>query len=228
MSNKPLSYGVILYPGFQLTDVAGPIDVLNVLSSSIPGLSLSLIAETLSPVSTLPPKWPSKDMPPMTTSQQLVPTHTFATAPDLDVLIVPGGMGSFDPADFSKPNVDGLAPVLDFIKKTYPQLKYLLTVCTGSGITSVTGILDGKRATMFKKAWPVISKWREQVKWVSRARWTEDGNVWTSSGVSSGTDLMFAFAARMYGQDVATEVAEWMEYVIFKGEPEEDPFGIDV
>ncbi|KAH8807300.1 class I glutamine amidotransferase-like protein [Xylogone sp. PMI_703] len=225
---KPLKYGVIIYPGFQLIDVAGPVDILNVASSHVPGISLSLIAPTLDPISTKPTSKPPLGLPEFTTSQQLIPTHTFDNAPaDLDVLIVPGGVGSFDPQDVTKPNLNIVRPIASFVKERYPQLQFLLTVCTGSGIASQTGLLDGKKATMFKGAWPIITKWREAVNWVPRSRWTEDGNIWTSGGVSSGMDLMFAFIQRVYGEEVAGQVAAEMEFIRHE-DPSYDPYGIEV
>lgn len=219
---------MILCDGFQMIDVSGPLDVLNCLSSRIDGISLSLIAEDTSPKSTDPKEWPSNmGMSPYTTSQTLKPTHDFQTAPDLDVLIVPGGMGSFDPAKAGSPNPAVVDPIVSFVKSRYPRLKYLLTVCTGSGIVSHTGLLDGRQATLFKGAWDIIPQWRPEVRWQPRARWTVDGNIWTSSGVSSGIDLMFAFVKHVHGEEMAREISSWMEYKMHE-DPSNDPFGIDV
>jgi hypothetical protein len=54
LANQPKQSGVVLYPGFQLTDVRSPVDVINVVSSHIQGIQLSMIAESISPVSTSP------------------------------------------------------------------------------------------------------------------------------------------------------------------------------
>lgn len=75
-------------------------------------------------------------------------------------------------------------PAVEFIRKTYPKLKYLLTICTGAGVAAKAGVLDGKRATTNKAAWNETVKLGPKVKWVSPARWTIDGKIWTSSGVS--------------------------------------------
>jgi putative intracellular protease/amidase len=42
---------------------------------------------------------------------------------------------------------------LDFIKQRAPKVKYVLTVCTGSGLVAKTGLLDGKKATTNKQFW---------------------------------------------------------------------------
>ncbi|EXL64695.1 hypothetical protein FOPG_19050 [Fusarium oxysporum f. sp. conglutinans race 2 54008] len=190
---------------------------------------LSIISETKSPVSTFPKKWPENiGMPAFTTSETMQPTYDFETAPQLDVLIIPGGKGVFDPepANVGKPNPAVVDPIVKFIMAQYPKLKYLFTVCTGSGIASQSGLLDGKKATAFKGAWKVIPLWRPQVQWIPKARWVVDGNVWTSSGVCSGTDLMFGFVKQIHGEKIAKDIAVWMEYNRHD-DPDVDPFGVD-
>ncbi|CAA7263773.1 unnamed protein product [Cyclocybe aegerita] len=197
----PLKYGVVLYPGFQALDVFGPLDALNSLSLAYP-LQLYIIAETLNPVSTKPPD--HLNPAGSNFAQSIVPTHTFDSVPPIDVLIVPGGVGNRAPA-----NMDS---VLAYIAKIYPSLQYLITVCTGSGLAARAGVLDGKRATTNKRAWARTVDLRTQVTWIPHARWVVDGNIWTSSGVSAGIDIIFAFIGETYGREVAPMIADFLEY----------------
>jgi putative intracellular protease/amidase len=104
------------------------------------------------------------------------PTHTYANPPtDIDVLLIPGGAG----AQFLN-----VTTQVDFVRETYPKVKYLITICTGAGIAARAGVLDGKSATTNKKAWAQVTGVGEKVRWRSPARWVRDGNVWSSSGVS--------------------------------------------
>ncbi|KAG5641819.1 hypothetical protein DXG03_004161 [Asterophora parasitica] len=201
-SALPLSFGIIVFPGFQALDAFGPLDALNTLAGELSTLSLNLsvIAATMDPVST---KSPAPSSATANFGQSIVPTHTFETAPNLDVLIIPGGGGT------KHPEIIG---AIDFVAKVYPSLKYLITVCTGTRIAARAGILDGKRATTNKMNWDSVVSLRSQVKWVSHARWVVDGNIWTASGVSAGLDLTFAFIAKVYGQKAADDVANILEY----------------
>lgn len=52
-----------------------------------------------------------------------------------------------------------------------------------------------------------------KVNWVRQARWVQDGNAWTSSGVSAGIDMFYAFVAAQYGEAVAEDLANSGEYV---------------
>ncbi len=107
-------------------------------------------------------------------------THGFDTAPPLDILFVPGGMGNRVLHEQNDTVVE------DFIAARYPALTYLASVCTGSASLAKSGVLNGKRATTNKGAWNFSTEFGEGVQWVASARWTEDGNIWTSSGVAAG------------------------------------------
>ncbi|KAI1755751.1 class I glutamine amidotransferase-like protein [Xylaria castorea] len=196
--SAPTKFGAVLFPGFQALDVFGPLDVLNNLSDSTP-LEFIALAATLDPVNT-------KVNGPGRIGQSIVPTHTFDDCPeDLEVLLVPGGFGARDPAI--------LTPVAEFVKRIFPKLRYLLTVCTGSAIVAQSGVLDGRRATSNKRSWEWATAQGPAVHWVRQARWVVDGNIWTSSGVSAGIDLTFAFIADQYGEEVAKQLADRAEYV---------------
>jgi putative intracellular protease/amidase len=147
-NSPPTKFGLILYPQFEVLDVFGPIEALNVISRpqftapqstkslAIP-LRLSIIASSLNPVPAMEYDYPRPQF-----QETFNPTHTFETAPDdIEVLIVPGGMG----------NGGDDAPA--FIKERFKNLRYLITVCTGADIAARAGVLDGCRATTNKKAW---------------------------------------------------------------------------
>jgi putative intracellular protease/amidase len=137
-SQPPTKYAAALFDGFQALDVFGPIDILNIVSRYHP-LELCMLANSHEAVSTL------HNAPSTCIGQQVVPTHTFTNAPrDIEVLLVPGGMGTRD--------LGNTQVVVDFVKSRFPKLRYLLTVCTGSAIAAQAGVLDGKRATSNKKS----------------------------------------------------------------------------
>ena len=144
MSTPPKRYAVALFDGFQSLDVFGPVDLLNFLSIDTP-LELSVLGPTLEPVSTLHNAAPTR------IGEKVVPTHTYEHAPDdIEVLLVPGGMGTRD--------LDNTRPVMEFIKARYPKLRYLLTVCTGSAVAARSGVLDGRRATTNKLSFASVSR----------------------------------------------------------------------
>lgn len=208
----PSNFGVVLFPAFEALDVFGPLETLNSLSRFYT-INLTIIAETLDPVST---QTRNAAMNPYnsTFSESIVPTHTFETAPPLDVLLVPGGAGTRAP---------DINSTIEFVRTRYPTLKYLITVCTGAGLAARAGVLDGKNATTNKLAWAQTTALGPKVNWISHARWVQDGNIWTTSGVSAGTDGVFGWIEAIYGNDTASTVSRDIEYVRWLN-PDYDPF----
>lgn len=228
-NSLPSKIGVVIFPGFQLLDYAGPLDALNILSADHP-LTLYTIAAALDPV---PTQNFMQDKQGSQFSQSIVPTHTFANAPDdLEVLLLPGGLGARGPESnrWMKPQVEYLKS-LDLSSKG--SIKWVLTVCTGSEILARTGLLDGRKATTNKRAfndvcghschlisslltiyllYAKVKAKHPNVEWVAKARWVVDGNIWTSSGISAGIDLTFAWIAEVFGEETAQYVADRSEY----------------
>ncbi|WQF81713.1 Putative class I glutamine amidotransferase [Colletotrichum destructivum] len=201
-TSPPVNFGAIVFRAMDMLDIFGPLDALQLVAHNR-HLNLHLIAATLDPVTTAPQAagmnvynssfWPT-----------IQPTATFDDDLDLDILIVPGGPGIRAP---------GLEHIVEYVRRSYPRVKYLITICTGASFAAKAGALDGKRATTNKAAWKLITAMGPNVEWVSPARYVADGNVWTSSGVSSGLDLTVAFIKEVYGEELATKVSRIMEYV---------------
>ncbi|SGZ21473.1 BQ5605_C021g09370 [Microbotryum silenes-dioicae] len=194
---KPLHIACILFPGFQLLDVCGPLDLLNVLSRTQP-MKLSMLASSMDPVSTFT-KVTANEI-----HQSLSPTHTFSSPPSkpIDVLFVPGGFGCR--ADLTEAE--------EFLRARFETCQYLLTVCTGSALSARTGILDGKKATSNKKSFEWVKTQGPKVEWIRKARWVADGRCWTSSGVAAGMDMTLGWVKHVYGGDVAKQTANFIEY----------------
>lgn len=208
LAPRPLKIGVLVFPGFQLLDYAGPLDAFNILALSHP-VTLSTIATTLSPV-------PTHNRVQAATgssiSQSILPTNTLETAPtDLDVLLIPGGIGARD-----KQNAEVMSRCVEWLKERHvggaKGPRWVLTVCTGSEVLARTGVLDGRKATTNKKAFNDTKAKHPHVNWVAKARWVVDDNIWTSSGISAGVDLAFAWIADVFGEETAQSVADRSEY----------------
>ncbi|KAL5360687.1 class I glutamine amidotransferase-like protein, partial [Aspergillus floccosus] len=211
-----MHYAMVLFPGFEALDVFGPLEVLNVLSEQT-YLRLSLLSSSMAPVSTRSPD-PAAQRTGSICAQEIAPTGTFddilcgidadASAEDksrIDVLLVPGGAGTRFP--------EIISPVIEFVEKVSPSVKYIISICNGAGVLARAGILDGKRATTNKILWEPTTALRKEVHWVREARWVADRNIWTASGISAGIDVTLAFVRHTYGKDLARSIAREMEYV---------------
>eukprot|EP01119_Soliformovum_irregulare_P017487 TRINITY_DN520_c0_g1_i1.p1 TRINITY_DN520_c0_g1~~TRINITY_DN520_c0_g1_i1.p1 ORF type:complete len:302 (+),score=41.57 TRINITY_DN520_c0_g1_i1:120-908(+) len=214
---KNRTLGVILFPGFAVLDVFGPLEFWNALSTSY-NVKLALIANQTGLVPSLAKhSMPGGGMMNMDRGigESINAEYDFETAPDLDILLVPGGMGTR--------NLAGDPSITNFIKSRYPQLEYLVSVCTGAALVAPTGLLDGKNATTNKFSYNWAIAQGPNVNWIPHARFVEDGNILTSSGVTAGMDLTYYFISKLYGRAIASRIANIIEYAPHTN-AEWDPF----
>jgi putative intracellular protease/amidase len=191
--------GAVLYEGFELLDLYGPLEMFG----AIPGqFRIITVSDTPGPVASAP-------------GPATVAEYGYADCPPLDLILVPGGIGTFPALD----NAD----LLDFLRGRAPAAQYVMSVCSGSAILARAGLLDGRRATSNKQLFQFAVDQGEKVEWVEAARWVEDGPFVTSSGVSAGTDMALAVIARLRGEEFARSVAEFTEYQ-WHTDPDSDPF----
>ncbi|SPN96499.1 uncharacterized protein DNG_00027 [Cephalotrichum gorgonifer] len=204
--NRTVSLGIVVFPGWEPLDVFGPLELFFSISVAHK-LVLSVIAAETGLVSAgVPPHLMKPGEPPMDVGYMLQPkieaTHTFANAPALDIILIPGGLGNVALEQANDTSVE------DFIALRADHAEYLLSVCTGSVSLARAGVLKGRRATTNKGAWDwVTSHGGDGINWVPTARWTQDGKVWTSSGVAAGIDMAYAFLRHFYGEDDENLVA---------------------
>src|SRR3954453_3062467 len=119
--STPLQIGLVLFPRVTQLDLTGPLQVF----SSVPGAKVHLIWKRIEPV-------------PSDSVMTLMPTTTFADSPQLDVICVPGGVGTDDMVNDEE--------MLAFVRRQAEQAKYVTSVCTGSRGVGAPGPLKGVRA----------------------------------------------------------------------------------
>src|SRR5215468_9232178 len=77
--SAPLQIGLLIFPKVTQLDFTGPLQVF----SSVPGARVHLIWKRIEPVAS-------------DSVMAITPTITFADCPQLDVICVPGGLGTDD------------------------------------------------------------------------------------------------------------------------------------
>jgi transcriptional regulator GlxA family with amidase domain len=119
-------------------------------------------------------------------------------------VLVPGGFGTIAECNNEV--------FMDWLRKRAEKAEIMMSVCSGSALLAKAGLLDGRRATSNKQYFQLAVNQGPKVDWVKEARWVDDGNRVTSSGVSAGMDMALAVIARLYGATVAEKVANGTEY----------------
>lgn len=130
-SHQSFQLGAIVFPEVDQADLTGPFDVL----ARIPGASFHILSKDLNSV---------RDMHGFI----LTPEKTLIEAPELDVLVVPGGFGQEAVMDDEA--------ILEFIRQQAKCAKYIFSVCTGALICGAAGLLRGTKATTH---WSAFNLW---------------------------------------------------------------------
>jgi putative intracellular protease/amidase len=198
-TSPPRTLGAILYDQFELLDLYGPLEMFGSLG---PELRIVTVAEKVGPVASAQ-------------GPETLARFDFASAPELDLLLLPGGIGTL--AQLQS------AALHEFLRARSPRAEATLSVCSGSAILAKAGLLDGRRATSNKQFFSLATSQSEKVLWVERARWVEDGPFVTSSGVSAGIDMALAVIAKLYGRERAEQIANLTEYE-WQSDASRDPF----
>ncbi|KIJ49085.1 hypothetical protein M422DRAFT_28095 [Sphaerobolus stellatus SS14] len=153
------------------------------------------------------------------------PTRTYADALEkdevYDIIWVPAG----PIPDLTTMEDRTPKEVIEFVKIQAPKVKYIMSVCGGAAILALAGVLDSKRATTNKAFYNVIKTIcrDKNVTWVPKARWVVDGNIWTSSGVTAGTDMALAFLEELIGAKATEAICAAVE-IAQRNTAEDDPF----
>ncbi|WP_100960719.1 DJ-1/PfpI family protein [Bosea sp. FBZP-16] len=194
-----LSFGILVFPQVQQLDLTGPYEVF----ASARDAQVHLI-------------WKDKAPLKAATGLTLTPTTTFAESPPLDVLCVPGGSG-----------VNPLLTdetVLAFLRERAGQVRYLTSVCTGSLVLGMAGLLKGKRATSHWNAHDLLARFGAIP---TEGRVVRDGNLITAGGVTSGIDFGLTVIAELLGEEEAQLIQLSLEYApqppFRAGTPQEAP-----
>ena len=188
----------VLFDGFTVLDMYGPVQAFGSCRLPQPDGAVRQLFEVFTVADR---KGPIK-------GAQGPSTHadfSFADLPPFDILLVPGGPGTRDEVKHEA--------FLGRLRAASENASVTATVCTGSALLARTGLMDGRPATSNKIAWDWVVQQGPRVLWKRKARWVDDGNLITSSGVSAGTDMALALIARLHGRDLAATTARNMEYL---------------
>ena len=191
--------GAVLYNDFELLDAYGPLEMFGCLGDQV---EIVVIAEQKGPVKS-------------SGGPQTLAEYSFDDAPDLDLILLPGGVGTI-------PELENEA-LLGFLRERCPASEITMSVCSGSALLAKAGLLDGLPATSNKMFFSLATTQSDAVDWQEAARWVDAGQYVTSSGVSAGTDMALAVIARLYGDEAAESVARFTEYQ-WHTDADDDPF----
>ncbi len=190
--------GILIFPDVEVLDFCGPFEVFSVTR-----LNEENRRETVSPFEVFLVA-ESEGLVQATGGLRVMPDYTLVTCSPLDILVVPGGWGTRRESSNT--------PLLNWLTERSQQVETLTSVCTGSMLLAQAGLLDGRHATTH---WRSLDRMRDsfpsvQVEYGMHV--VEEGNVFTSAGISAGIDMALRVVERYHGEAIARMTAQHMEY----------------
>ncbi|KAJ5563038.1 hypothetical protein N7535_002514 [Penicillium sp. DV-2018c] len=223
-SESPKQYyrvGVLLFPGGDILDFAGPIEVLSHVSHNRNPddpdrmFEIKTIAASTHTI---------RAAQALTVQAEILLPDAIDQISDFDILVIPGG-----PPSALQPFLVDNAPELELIRKfaTLPGDRILFSVCTGAFLLGAAGVLAGMTVSTHHRGLDFLRDIcarsngpDEPATVVTHQRYADGGKLKkgrgvrliTSGGISSGLDASFYIVSQLAGHDMAAFIARVMEY----------------
>ncbi|MAY41180.1 MULTISPECIES: GlxA family transcriptional regulator [unclassified Neptuniibacter] len=182
----------------QVLDLTGPLQVFSSANSALGYQAYQLQVLGL-------------DTDPIVTNSgiKILPDAVYSDIQHVDTLLLSGGRGVF-------PLLDN-QPLIQWVQDASYQVNRIASVCSGAFLLAEAGLLQGKKAVTHWKACKRLAKDYEAIEVEADAIWLQEGNLYTSAGVTSGIDLALALVEEDFGHAIAMDVAR--ELVVFVKRP---------
>ncbi len=179
--------GFLVFPDFQLLDLAGPIAAFQMAGYDLDAepYRLRVLSRTGGLI---------RSSVGVTVQSEPLGDPPLDTLP-MDTLIVVGGAGT-RPAE-------RVAPLLEFARRAAATCRRVASVCTGAFILAGAGLLDGRAATTHWRYAALLQRQYPRVRVDGDRIFVRDGAIWTSAGITAGIDLALALIEDDLGRDIA-------------------------
>lgn len=121
-----MKISVILFEGFELLDVFGPVELL----SFVEGWDIEYVSLNPGPVRS-------------SQGARMVAEKSLSEVEETDMILVPGGRGTRGLVED--------AAFLAQLRRLGENSRWVVSVCTGSALLAAAGLLEGHRATSNKR-----------------------------------------------------------------------------
>ena len=185
---------IFVFDGAEELDFQGPWEVLRAweLTSPDDGVHVFMVSAEQTATVTC-----AKGM-------RVVPDHSWADAPPIDVLVYPGGMGT-------RGHI-GNEAIRTWVRDTAQRGALMTSVCTGSLVYADAGLLDGRPATTHWASLDTLAQLGHDIEVRPDDRFVDSGEVITAAGVSAGIDMALHLVRRLHSEERARQVRRYIQY----------------
>lgn len=181
--------GLFAYADMQALDLVGPLDVFgaaNARAELNPPYQLCIIGLDDGVVRA-------------ENGLSVAPGYTLDSAPSLDTLLIPGGIGSR--------TLNTNARLMAWMRERASTTRRMVSVCTGLYILAATGLLDGRHVTTHWRFAGELARHYPALRIEPDRLFLRDGKFATSGGLTAGMDLALALVEEDLGAHMALTVA---------------------
>ncbi len=118
-------------------------------------------------------------------------------------------------ADMARSRID--PELITWLRARAEDTRRIGSVCSGAFLLAAAGVLDGRQATTHWQLADELARRYPKISVDGDRIYTQDGNVWTSAGVSTGVDLALAMVEEDHGHALALEIARRMVLFMRRG-----------
>jgi transcriptional regulator GlxA family with amidase domain len=180
----------VIFPGFQLLDVAGPIAAFEIASRYAGG---AYHLHVIAPEAGMVPSSSGIGLPALGLGDPTI------TSSDLHTVMFSGGDGTR--------NSETRESLVDFARDMHRAGVRMASVCSGAYFLAEAGLLDGRCATTHWSRTADFARRYPKVRLQADRIYACDDDIWTSAGISAGIDLSLAIIASDLGEQVAKDTA---------------------
>jgi transcriptional regulator GlxA family with amidase domain len=185
---------IALFPDVEELDFAGPWEVLSYWAREVAQAEVEVVTVAAS----LEPVRAAKGL-------RVLPDRTLHDAGDIDVFLMPGGIGTrrlFDPDE----------PLHAGLRELAAGGTLMTSVCTGSLVYAAAGLLRDRPATTHWSALELLASLDPSIGLRPDDRYVDDGDVITAAGVSAGIDMALHLVVRLDSEQAARAVKREIQY----------------
>ena len=185
--------GLYLFEGAEELDWGGPWEVLAAWAQLWPddGVEVFTVADADGPIEC------AKGL-------RVLPHRTWEKAGRLDVVVVPGGVGTRA--------LIGRDDVRERLRGLAGDGTLVTSVCTGALVLADAGLLADRPATTWWGRLDRLAELDTTIEVRPDDRFVDSGEVVTAAGVSAGIDMALHLVRRLHSEERAREVRRYIQY----------------
>ncbi len=186
--------GIVLFDGAEELDWAGPWEVLSYWSRYKPEDDIEVF--TVARDNSRPIEC-AKGL-------RVLADHSWESAPQIDVLVVPGGNGTRA--------LLGDEEVRAWLRSLHERARLTTSVCTGAFVLADAGLLKDRAATTHWDDFDDLLGIDGSIEARPKDRFVDEGDIITAAGISAGIDMALYLIVRLHSEDRAREIKRRLQY----------------